>query len=1012
MNHDKSEKLKLRLLGGLIALSAFSAFAGNMYYVDAFYGDDGNDGLRPGVGHARKTLTKVMELVTANQNDVVYAAPGRYDEGTVAVGTAVYRVSIPARTALIASGRAEETFITGASADEGKAADSYGNGEGAVRCVKMTANSRLSGFTVTGSRTEAAPTGGAYSGAIAGDSNSKIDDCIITDNVGWRGGGGYYSGSFTRCFFKNNVAVNGNGSCLMGGSAYNCVFDNKDGNATYQTTCYNCTFTGKGYGAKEASVFNGIMAVEYDANVSLYSCVYINSPNRSAKLIDENSVLKVKADIKLDEKYALQAGSAAIDAGSNLLYKTAAGYEHQEQFDFLRGLRMVNGRIDCGAIEFGGGLRGDLAKTLNPTGRIRVETLAGEVTTNGQGAVRMPAGSSMRVFYPYPAGASGKVDFRFCTAVVGSAALTVKRLNAAKPFMTVEESGESVFSSDVHETLEFEVTGDEGAAVELSAFYNASYIFIDDPKGVLNVEGGAVGVNEVVPGGEARTLTVTRNAAAPSRCVGVTVNGTYHAFQGENSDVPLILELKDGDLPRVVKPVFADSADWYVDDSSGSDDNTGDAPYRAKKTLAGAMAIPALISGDVVHAAPGIYDEGLMPPTGSTTNRVLIPAGVALIADKGPDVTVIEGYVPATSPDGTSISTNGGPASVRCVGMNTGASVKGFTLRNGSTAIEPGAGERYLGQGGGAYGGTVIDCVISNCYAVRGGAASGAQLIRCRVSNCGYVTGKNAQGGVAKVTADALNGGSIYDTYVTGSAFNLTRIVNSVVLSSTWHTQGGFTPVYNSYIGSDNGQLALTNSYVLGMKATSILGEGSVSGVNLMANHIDRATLRPLATSPAIDAGNVKYYVYPAGFAHEAGRDVSGGQRIYNGRIDVGCGEYDWRGAFAQSLDAKGRIEVAEAGGTVSTNASGGLVLSGETALTLYWRLAQPGERLFSVAGEGAGGVTVFVDGEEIVRGEDGVFRFFAGADAVRVTIRLSGDAAAVVGDFRRGVSGFPIIVR
>ena len=1012
MNHDKSEKLKLRLLGCLIALSAFSAFAGNTYYVDAVYGDDGNDGLRPGVGHARKTLAKVMELVTANQNDIVYAAPGRYDERTVAVGTAVYRVSIPDRTALIASGRADETFIVGASANEGKAADKYGNGEGAVRCVKMAANSRLSGFTVTGSRTEAAPTGGTYSGAIAGESNSKIDDCIITDNVAYRGGGGYYSGHFVRCFFKDNVAVNGNGSCLVGGFAYNCVFDNKDGNATYQTTCYNCTFTGQGYGAKEASVYNGIMAVEYDNNVSLYSCVYINSPNRTAKLIDENSVLKVKADIKLDEKYALQAGSAAIDAGSNLLYKTAAGYEHQEQFDFLRGLRMVNGRIDCGAIEFGGGLRGDLAGALNPAGRMRIEKLEGEVTTNGQGAVRMPAGSSMRVFYPYPAGASGKVDFRFCTAVVGSAALTVKRLNAVTPFMTVVESGEFSFSSDVHETLVFEVAGDEGAAVELSGFYNASYVFIDDPEGVLGVEGGTAGINEIIPGGETRTITLTRNTAVPSRCVGVTVNGQYHAFRGEEAEAPLVLELEDGRAPTVVRTVFADRADWYVDDVYGDDGNPGDAPYRARKTLAGAMAIADLRSGDVVHAAPGIYDEGLMPPTSATTNRVVVPAGVGLVADKGPDVTVIEGFIPVTPEGIVPLSTNGGPSSVRCVSMESGAYVKGFTLRNGSTAIDPGKGDRYAGQGGGVYSGTAIDCVISNCYAVRGGAASGSQLIRCRVSNCGYVTGKNAQGGVAKVTADALNGGSIYDTYVTGSAFNLTRIVNSVVLSSTWHTQGGFTPVYNSYIGSDNGQLALTNCYVLGLKTTSILGEGSVSGVNLMAKYIDGATLRPLATSPAIDAGNVEYYVYPAGFAHEAGRDVSGGQRIYNGRIDVGCGEYDWRGAFAQSLDAKGRIEVAEAGGTVSTNASGGLVLSGETALTLDWRLAQPGERLFSVAGEGAGGVTVFVDGEEIVRGEDGVFRFFAGAGAVRVTIRLSGDAAVVVGDFRRGVSGFPIIVR
>ena len=1014
MNHDKSEKLKLRLLGCLIALSAFSAFAGNTYYVDAVYGDDGNDGLRPGVGHARKTLAKVMELVTANQNDVVYAAPGRYVEGTVVVDAAVYRVNIPKRTALIASGLAEETFIMGASASDGKRVDDHGSGEDAVRCVKMTALSNLSGFTVTGSRTEKTPTGGTYSGAINGDSLSTTSDCIITNNVGYRGGGGYYAGSFVRCFFKDNIAVNQNGANLMAGSAYNCVFDNtQDGaSATYQTACYNCTFTGKGFSAKGASALNCILATEYDKDVGMHNCVYVESPSRKAAFIS-NSVLTVKTDIKLDNKYALQAGSVAIDAGSNLLYKTAVGYEHQEQYDFLRAQRMVNGRIDCGAIEFGGGLRGDLAKILNPTGRIRVETLAGEVMTNGQGAVRVPAGSSMRIFYPYPAGASGSVGFRFSAAVAGAAALTVRRYNYETPLMTVVESGEFSFSSDVHETLVFEVAGDEGAAVELSGFYNASYVFIDDPEGVLGVEGGTAGINEIIPGGETRTITLTRNTAVPSRCVGVTVNGQYHAFRGEEAEAPLVLELEDGRAPTVVRTVFADRADWYVDDVYGDDGNPGDAPYRARKTLAGAMAIADLRSGDVVHAAPGIYDEGLMPPTSATTNRVVVPAGVGLVADKGPDVTVIEGFIPVAPEGIVPLSTNGGPSSVRCVSMESGAYVKGFTLRNGSTAIDPGAGDRYLGQGGGVYSGTAIDCVISNCYAVRGGAASSAQLIRCRVYNCGFVTGYNAQGGIAKPTADGVLGGSIYDTFVEVGALNLTRIVNSIVLASTWcNKERSYIPVFNSYIGSDNGRLALTNSYVLGMKTSSILGEGSVSGVNLMSKHINWRTLRPLATSPAIDAGNVEYYVYPAGFAHEAGKDISGGQRIYNGRIDVGCGEYDVRGEFAQLLDARGRISVVEAGSTVTTNSAGGFTLSDGDVLTIDWTLRYAGDRFFSVSGDGAAGVRAFIGDKEIARGEDGTFCFFSESGVVRVTIRHLGEAVVQVGDFRRGVSGLPIIVR
>ena len=174
------------------------------------------------------------------------------------------------------------------------------------------------------------------SGAINGDSLSTTSDCIITNNVGYRGGGGYYAGSFVRCFFKDNIAVNQNGANLMAGSAYNCVFDNtQDGaNATYQTACYNCTFVGKGYSAKEASIFNCLLSNAYDANVSLYGSVYVKSPNRTAKLIDESSKQAEKSQIALDAHYRPLAGSLAIDAGSNSRYSIPGGYEHQERFDF------------------------------------------------------------------------------------------------------------------------------------------------------------------------------------------------------------------------------------------------------------------------------------------------------------------------------------------------------------------------------------------------------------------------------------------------------------------------------------------------------------------------------------------------------------------------------------------------------------------------------------------------------------------------------------------------------
>ena len=84
---------------------------------------------------------------------------------------------------------------------------------------------------------------------------------------------------------------------------------------------------------------------------------------------------------------------------------------------------------------------------------------------------------------------------------------------------------------------------------------------------------------------------------------------------------------------------------------------------------------------------------------------------------------------------------------------------------------------------------------------------------------------------------------------------------------------------------------------------------------------------RPKVTSVLVDAGVNDYYDthFPAQFAQFKGRDSANGQRVYNCRIDIGGGEYDFRGDFAKMLGARGVIE--EMGPNVTTNAQQNVVV-------------------------------------------------------------------------------------
>ena len=296
-----------------------------------------------------------------------------------------------------------------------------------------------------------------------------------------------------------------------------------------------------------------------------------------------------------------------------------------------------------------------------------------------------------------------------------------------------------------------------------------------------------------------------------------------------------------------------------------------------KRTLKGAMEIAGLKAGDIVHAARGVYSEGVMDPINDETasNRVSVVAGVGIVADEGNLVTFIEGYVPPTTPE--SISTNGSSASVRCVAFRkndkTGY-LKGFTLRNGSAPIKPGTGTKIREYyGGGISYGTVIDCIISNCFAVRGGGAGQATLIRSRIADCGNVSGYNSEGSKASVQASASIFCSFYDSHIIGDSTFAQTSVNSTFEGSLLGDSSAKGNAYNCSISGDSDTGINYNSCLL--KTTQTLD----------------VHMRPDSTK-VIGKGNVEYYVYPAGFESEAGKDILGRPRLSKGKIDIGCYQY------------------------------------------------------------------------------------------------------------------------
>ena len=492
-------------------------------------------------------------------------------------------------------------------------------------------------------------------------------------------------------------------------------------------------------------------------------------------------------------------------------------------------------------------------------------------------------------------------------------------------------------------------------------------VYIKDSTGALSIFGGSTGVNVI---GEVDSISISMNKGASRPCAGVVVNGTTNYFDDVDGTY-IITGAATADGTVEVSPWL--TKDWYVDVEDGVDDanHPGFTPATAKHSLAAILAL-ATESGDTVHAAPGVYRDGEMQDaiSGTTRCRANIPNNVTLVADEGPNVTVIEG---AAAPDGDARGLGSG--AMRCVSLNYNSTVKGFTLRGGRTSSE----DAYSGRGGGVLGCNgagytvmkVENCVISNCVAYNGGGIFRVTAVKSRLcGNKGVATSGGAIAHNAALYGCRVDGNFgraiIYGAYMINGCTlgpgnrNLADTGDSDFAVST---PNAGDIVYNSLIYGtvlEHANLKAYRCYVAGTIPAAQLMDGSqiLSAAELS---LDEKTGMPvIGQNAGIDMAN------PAYFSSDIldDTDVLGGQRVYNGAMDVGAMEADWRPEFGSALGR--RVEVTRADpGVIDNGGSGVLVTNGVLAAT--WANPSGGRDVrhtFNAIVTGNGTLTVLLDGE------------------------------------------------
>ena len=511
---------------------------------------------------------------------------------------------------------------------------------------------------------------------------------------------------------------------------------------------------------------------------------------------------------------------------------------------------------------------------------------------------------------------------------------------------TADNYGDSYWkfaSSDVDGNPLFVTPDGKVMAGAVQTAIPGAVIDVGELAGGLELASGTVGRN-YLSGDKIVSFVPSDTGARP--CAGITVNGEDILFtNGMASVVSLGLpELLNQTVE--VAPLY--TTDWYVDAVNGNDSNSGMFPTVARKTLVEGMKRCEM--GDTLWALPGEYRDGLdaANPSSTVSNRVYVKAGVCLRSTEGAEKTIIRGAVAKTNPDANGCGLDG----VRCVllgwGNQVSGTIDGFTLadghgyggKSGQAVAEDniGGGVLSLSSTMGrvpSNGVWVRNCVITNCASYNG-AAGRVCLSRCRVVD--------NHGGQTIV----YQGGG-YDSYFGGNTatrvFNYSRdLVGCTIGPDNKDDSGNDARPFDNAIGGTgavmrNSLLCLPTT-LAGSQVTEVRNCVFAKGSDLADDHADTNETVIVATADdevSIDANGVpvigKCLAVDAGNNDwiESEKDLAGGQRIYNGTVDAGCFEADWRPVYGKCIGRTRLLSVTAADPSVTTNEIGQVTIPSGT---------------------------------------------------------------------------------
>jgi len=612
-------------------------------------------------------------------------------------------------------------------------------GDSAVRCVYLTNNATLIGFTLAngatrdtaGDVTHEQTGGGAYCESV----NVVLSNCVLSANSAEYSSGGIYQGTLNNCVLSSNSVVNNSGGAAGSSTLNGCILTGNSayyGGGVYACTLYNSLLVcnqggGNGGGALSSTLNNCFLQSNSVAGwgggasaSTLNNCVLVanSAGNLGGGALDStlnNCTLVGNSATTGGGVYQGTLTSCVVcynSAPNGANYTTSGIPGGSLNYCCTTPLPTAGVGNTTNPPSFVNLASGDY-RLLSDSPCINAGNNAGAVVTNDlDGNPRL---------------VGGVVDmgaYEFQTALPLTASIQVINTNAAAGFPL---SFRAVFGRGNADAISWDF-GDGTVVTNLSSVSHGW-----PSAGTFTVT--LLASNDFTPGGVIATTTVNTLSQPVSY---VNINGT--------------------------NPI---------------------APYLSWDTAATNIqnAINAAYEGSTVLVTDGVYQVGSTLTSDGATNRVAVNHLITLESVNGPAMTIIDGG-----------------HSMRCAYLVDGTELRGFTLTNGfsvggggvwcasATNVAVSNCVITANTGGGVYQGALNNCCISNNS---GGGASSSTL-----TNCALASNLASSGGGASrclLVNCSLIGNAAIGPFGNGGGAFASTLINCIVSGNSVDGSGGGT---------------------------------------------------------------------------------------------------------------------------------------------------------------------------------------------------------------------------